>query len=88
MHCCTCTRVCHHTSPPTFCDKHGGNINQPWPPSPLPKTPSDWPSVSPIGVFPITLTDADIDRIARRVVEIMKQQGLVATEVDSADPEL
>ena len=22
MHCCICTRVCGHTTPPTYCDEH------------------------------------------------------------------
>lgn len=75
MHCCTCSRVCHHTSPPSFCEKHGGSFNQPYPNQPVPSVPFPGPYVPPLvpqGPFTVVLTDADIERIARKVVELLR----------------
>lgn len=78
-HCCQCAGVCHHTSPPAYCQKHGGNTNT-WPvPGTNPMEP--WNPMTPYQPFPmpangryvIEITEADIDRIARRVVELLRQ---------------
>lgn len=34
-HCCACTGVCGHTTPPSYCDKHGGKQSNPFTPQPM-----------------------------------------------------
>lgn len=76
MHCCTCSRVCYHTSPPSFCEGHGG-AKQPYPQTPIPSVPYPGPYIPPVvpqGGFTVVLTDADIERIARKVVELLRNE--------------
>lgn len=68
-HCCVCSGVCHHVGPPMYCARHDPN-NYMW------KTPAPKIVVVPATdtwqqIQPLVISENDVDRIARRVVELL-----------------
>lgn len=78
--CCFCNGACNHTGPHSYCNNHRPNeAMHPW----NPIDPTYWPSGPANGKYDLT-TDA-IEKIAQRVVEMMKEQGLVAVDTVSGE---
>ena len=66
MFCCTCAGSCNHVGAHSYCDQHGGYTIEP-----RYVPPFDPPSFTITTGNP-SLSDADVDRIARRVVELIE----------------
>lgn len=69
-HCCACAGVCYHVGGPWYCARHDPQRFQYAPPPTVVVTgtgtnPSNWGTVR--------LSDTDIERVAKRVVELLIQ---------------
>jgi hypothetical protein len=76
--CCICQGSCSHTGPHAYCWRHQGE----------PLTPTT--SSSELTTF-YGLSDADVDRIARRMLQLLKESGLLGIHhapIEELDEEL